>query len=92
MIADEMARRPRLNLMGSHFKDSYSAEIDCIKHKTDMIKDVIKMIMKDEFKANNSTREYVEKSYRLLHDAIKGKFKYVDPEDKEDETNIRELH
>ena len=57
-----------------------------------MIKDIIKMIMKEEFKANNATREYIEKSYRLLNDAIKGKFKYVDPEEKEDETNIRELH
>ena len=50
------------------------------------------MIMKDENSANNSTREYIEKSYRLLNEQIEGKYKYVEPEEKEDETNAREIH
>jgi hypothetical protein len=33
-IVDEMAKRPRLNLMGTHFKDSYKAEVECLKTKT----------------------------------------------------------
>ena len=87
-----MARRPRLNLSGSHFKDSYTTEIDCYKAKTALVKDVVRMIMNDEYKVNTSVREYVEKSYRLLHEQIQGKFTYVEPEDKEDEINMREVH
>jgi hypothetical protein len=48
-----MARRPRLNLSGSHFKDSYFTEIECIEKKTELIKDLIKLIMKDENAVNN---------------------------------------
>lgn len=67
MIVDEMARRPKLNLSGSHFKDSYIAEIECLNEKTSLLRDLIKLIMNDEFKVNDSIRQYIEKSYRLLH-------------------------
>jgi hypothetical protein len=49
------------------------------------------MVMKDEFKVNCSTREYIEKSYRYLYDLIKGKFKVVGAEAKEMEINAREV-
>lgn len=48
-------------------------------------------IIKDEKKVNNSTREYIEKAYRLLHDHITGKFSYVQPEELENEINKREI-
>ena len=38
---------------------------------------IMNQIIKDEKKVNNSTREYIEKAYRLLHDHITGKFNYV---------------
>jgi len=69
-IVDEMALRPKLNLNGAHFKDSYMAEIDCLKTKTELVRELIKMLMADEFKENNAIRAYLEKSYRLLHEQI----------------------
>jgi hypothetical protein len=70
VIVDEMARRPKLNLSGSHFKDSYIAEIECLNEKTSLVRDLIKLIMNDEFKINEGIRQYIEKSYRLLHEHI----------------------
>ena len=63
-----MAKRPKLNLSGTHFKDSYLAEIEYVHIKTNLIRDVMKMLMEDEFKVNTSIREYIEKSYRLIHE------------------------
>lgn len=51
-----MARRPKLNLSGSHFKDSYIVEIECLHEKTNLVRDVMKLIMNDEFKINESVR------------------------------------
>ena len=31
IIIDEMAKRPRINLKATHFKDSYITEIKCLK-------------------------------------------------------------
>ena len=68
MIVDEMAKRPRLNLSGSHFHDSYLAEIECLKQKTRLVRQVIDMLISQEFKENSQIREYLEKTYRLLQD------------------------
>lgn len=51
-----MARRPKLNLSGSHFKDSYMAEIECLHEKKNLVREVIKLIMNDEFKINEGVR------------------------------------
>ena len=67
-IVDEMARRPKLNLMGTHFRDSYMAEIECIKERTKLIRKIMKMLMLDEYETNKNVREYLEKCYRLLHE------------------------
>ena len=75
-IVDEMARRPRLNLSGAHFKDSYLAEINCLKVKTGLVREMMKMLMAAEFKENNGTREYIEKSYRMLYEQMQGQWKY----------------
>jgi hypothetical protein len=88
---DEMSKRPRFNLNGTYFKDSYVTEIECLKKKTSLLKEVMNKIMRDEKAVNNSTKEYIEKAYRLLHDHITGKFTYVAPEDLENEINKREI-
>jgi len=90
-IVDEMALRPKLNLSGSHFKDSYLAEIECIKAKTELVRELMKMLVNDEFKENNAIRTYLEKSYRLLHEQIQNRWNYTDPEKLEEELNVREL-
>lgn len=38
VIVDEMAKRPRINLSSTYFKDSYLTEIACLKAKTDLIR------------------------------------------------------
>ena len=90
-IVDEMALRPKLNLSGAHFKDSYLAEIECIKAKTELVRELMKMLVNDEFKENNAIRTYLEKSYRLLHEQIQNRWNYTDPEKLEEELNVREL-
>ena len=47
-IVDEMARRPKLNLSGAHFKDSYIAEIECTREKVALIRRLTTMLIKDE--------------------------------------------
>lgn len=47
-IVDEMARRPKLNLSGAHFKDSYLAEIECTREKVALIRRLTTMLIKDE--------------------------------------------
>jgi len=37
-IVDEMALRPKLNLSGTNFKDSYTAEINALESKTKLIR------------------------------------------------------
>lgn len=84
-----MARRPKLNLSGSHFRDSYKVEIDCLKVKTKLNRELVNMLIATEFKENNNVREYLEKSYRLLFEHMSGKWKYNEPEKYEDELNKR---
>lgn len=89
-IVDEMARRPKLNLMGSHFRDSYLMDIEFTKEKTKLVRGVMKMIMTDEYEVNKGTRQYLEKCYRKLYDTIRKKYKYVETEEQEAELNGRE--
>ena len=63
-----MALRPKLNLAGTHFRDSYIAEIEAVECKTKLIRSVMRMLQTNEFKENNSVREYIEKSYRLMNE------------------------
>ena len=90
-IVDEMALRPKLNLSGTHFKDSYTAEIDALECKTKLIRGVMKMLQANEFKENNNIREYIEKSYRLLHEQMQGAWILNAPEKTEKELNKREV-
>jgi hypothetical protein len=62
-----MARRPRINLEGNHFRDSYKAEVDAIEMQTKLMREFINMQMDLEFKANNDIREYLEKTYQIIY-------------------------
>jgi hypothetical protein len=90
-MVDEMARRPKLNLNGSHFKDSYLAEIECTKDKVKLVRRLMQLLMHDEKKENNNVRMYIEKCYRLLHDKLHKEWHYVEPENKEKYLNVTEL-
>lgn len=67
-MVDEMARRPRLNLQSTHFKDSFETEIACLAERNRLVRDLTKILMKKEFEENTLIREYIEKTYRLLHE------------------------
>ena len=82
-----MAKRPRLNLSGSHFKDSYNAEVECLNLKTKLVREMIQTLINAEKKENTHVREYIEKAYRLLYDNIKKVWAYLPPEEKEAELN-----
>ena len=86
-----MARRPKLNLSGSHFKDSYIAEIECTKEKVKLIRRLVQLLMQDEKKENNNIREYLEKCYRLLHQKLHKEWHYAEPEKREQVLNVTEL-
>jgi hypothetical protein len=90
-IVDEMAKRPRLNLGGSHFKDSYLTEVECLNLKTKLVREIIQMLISAERKENAHSKDYIEKAYRLLYDNVKKQWQYMSPEDKEAEMNARQL-
>jgi hypothetical protein len=90
-MVDEMAKRPRLNLSGTHFKDSYHAEIESLELKTKLVRELMAMLMDAEKRANQNSREYLEKAYRLLYEQLRDEWHYLAPEDKEDELNQREV-
>lgn len=70
IIVDLMARRPRINLEGNHFRDSYRAEIECLEMQAKLMREFIDMQMDLEFKANNEIREYLEKTYEIIYQQI----------------------
>ena len=43
IIIDLMAKRPRMNFMANHFRDSYKAEIDALETQTQIIREFINM-------------------------------------------------
>lgn len=90
-MVDEMAKRPKLNLSATHFRDSYEAEIECLELKTKLMRELMAMLMDAERQENLSTRQYLEKAYRLLHEHLKEEWEYLAPEAKEDELNQREV-
>jgi hypothetical protein len=45
-MVDEMAKRPRLNLSGVHLKDSYIAEIQCLREKTKLTRQLMRTLIK----------------------------------------------
>jgi hypothetical protein len=43
MIADSMAIRPRVNLDATYFKDSYTAEIECLRSKVALYQSILQL-------------------------------------------------
>ena len=59
--------------------------------EANMIRQMTKTLIEKEFDENNQAREYIEKTYRLLHDTMDAKWSYMDPSKKDEELNKREL-
>lgn len=90
MIVDLMALRPRYNLNGTHFRDAYRVESDQLRLKTEIVREVMRMQMQQEFEANNSIREYLERTYRLIMEQVENKWVYQKPETLDSEVKARE--
>ena len=71
-----MATRPRLNLRSTHFRDSYTAEVECLKLQSDIVREIISMQMRNEFVVNNIIREQLEKTYRMVTEQVENKWVY----------------
>jgi hypothetical protein len=56
----------------------------------DLMREIIRMQMTNEFEANNSIREYLEKTYRLVMDQNDAKWQYQKPETLDGELRNRE--
>lgn len=68
VVVDEMAKRPRFNLKATHFRDSYQIEIETLKEKQGLVRAIIENLKRAEYEENKSTRESLEKTYRVLND------------------------
>lgn len=48
VITDVMSRRPRLNMQANYFRDSYTAEFDCLDNQLELLKMLIQTQVKLE--------------------------------------------
>ena len=90
-MVDLMARRPRINLQGNHFRDSYKAEVEALEMQSKLINEFIKMQMDIEFKVNQEIREYLEKSYEIIYEQIDNEWQYYPTADVKDEIEKRKI-
>lgn len=78
-------------MRATHFRDSYALEVECLREKCQLVRGIIQKLRKTEFEENATTREYLEKTYRVLNDQMEKKWSYGEPADKENEMNKREV-
>ena len=75
-----MARRPRLNLTASYFKDSYEAELRCLDAQIELVKLLIENQVKIAREQNKLLQEQLGLAYTLANQYESNKFKYTDAE------------
>lgn len=80
VIVDLMARRPRLDLEGSYFNDSYKAEIACLKKQFELVKMLVDVQISLEKTENKRLQDSLNLSYTLANEYSKHKWKYQDAE------------
>ena len=80
VITDIMARRPRLNLQASYFKDAYAAEITCLDKQLELVKILIDYQVSIEKTENKRLQDALSLSYTLTNQYEQNKWKYQDAE------------
>lgn len=73
-----MAKRPRLNLSGLYFVDSYKAEIECIDRHIELLSSIIENQIILEKTENNHLHQALNLSYTLMHRKQKDGWEYED--------------
>ena len=67
IITDIMARRPRLNLQASYFKDAYQAECECLEKQLEIVKIIIDYQVSLEKTENKRLQDALSLSYTLTN-------------------------
>ena len=80
IITDIMARRPRLNLNASYFKDAYAAEISCLEKQLELVKVLVDYQVSIEKSENKRLQDSLALSYTLANEYEKNRWKYQDAE------------
>lgn len=65
-----MAQRPRINLEATYFLDSYKSEVEVIKLKKILMKEIVNDQFKREDSLNKEIRDFQELKLRKIQDHI----------------------
>lgn len=76
MIADNMAQRPRINLDAAYFLDSYTSEMEAMRSKVELYREVVEFQKITELAENDEIRRFQELKMRKLMDFVDGKWTY----------------
>ncbi len=76
-----MAQRPRLDMKGWYFTDSYEFEINCLQTQENLMRDISDYLIKNEKKQNKDIKDYLQMTYRITQDFTNKDWTDVRPED-----------
>ena len=71
-----MVMRPRHNVEGGYFIDSYRSEIEVLKQKRELLRELIDFQINLERETNEELRIYNELKFRKINDFLGNNFIY----------------
>ena len=71
-----MVMRPRHNVEGGYFIDSYRSEIEVLKQKRELLRELIDFQINLERETNEELRLYNELKFRKINDFLGNNFIY----------------
>jgi len=85
-----MTLRPRINMQGSYFLDCYESEVEVLKAKRELLRELRDMQVEVERRENDEARIQLELKNRKLHDLVLEKWHYEDTLKREKYTSASE--
>lgn len=73
-----MVMRPRHNVEGGYFVDSYRSEIEVLKQKKELLKELTAFQVDQEKQTNEDLRLYNELKFRKINDFLNKEFHYTE--------------
>ena len=70
VITDIMTQRPRLNAEGSYFVDCYRNEVETLKQKRELVRELVAMQVEIERTANYELCTFNELKYRKINELM----------------------
>ena len=94
VIADIMVQRPRLNVEGSYFVDAYRNEVEVLKQRRELLREIKEVQIEIEKHENDEIRQFNELKFRKIQDHEAGKWEYIDdsPHEKAMSASEEEQH